>query len=262
MSGLTARKNIIVIREGKKVAAGDDVVVEAPLTIFLNGEELVTLLCTPEKRESLAIGFLYSAGLLTSLDDLVSLCLQDDGKAVRVELKNGGAPGGKLNGTLMGSPGCTREMILPGALAEPDDCPAGEDALLLTAGEIHFLMSELQERAALFKTTGGVHSAALSGGGKLLLFCEDISRHNAIDKIVGECLQRQISMDDKALLCSCRPSFGILLKAARLRLPLLVSRAAPSTLSIEMADSLNITLVGFVRGRRMNIYTHPRRITG
>lgn len=260
MSELIAKKRVTVIREGRKGAAGDDVAVEAPLTIRLNGEELVILLCTPEKRESLALGFLHSAGVLASYGDVTGMFLREDGKAVEVELKNRDMPGGKVYGGAAGFPGCPNGSSISGIFDALSGCPPEGDAVSLPAEMIYSLMGELQERAVLFRATGGVHSAALAGGGKILLFCEDISRHNAVDKIIGECLRQGICMDDKALLCSCRPSFGILLKAARLRLPLLISRSAPSTLSIELAERLNITLVGFVRDRRMNIYTHPRRV--
>lgn len=260
MAELTARKEITVIRDGERRLSGDDVVVEAPLTIYLNGKELVTLLCTPEKIESLALGFLRSEGLLSSLDDVTGLRLRDDRGAVEVELKNKSGLLEKLYGRRTITSGCGKGTVFFSALDALRSSPVRGDTVSLTAGEIHSLMGELQERSLLFKATGGVHSAALAGSGKILLFCEDIGRHNAVDKIIGECLQQRITMEDKALVCSGRLSSEILLKAAKLRLPVLISRAAPTTLSIELAESLNITLVGFVRGRRMNIYTHSYRV--
>jgi FdhD protein len=121
--------------------------------------------------------------------------------------------------------------------------------------------NELQQKALLFKATGGVHSAALADNEMLLYFYEDIGRHNAVDKIIGECLLNGTATDDKALFTSGRISSEIMLKAAKLKIQLIVSRAAPTSLSVELAEALNITLVGFVRGRRMNIYSHPWRIT-
>ncbi len=260
MTELTARKEITVVREGERNVTGDDVVVEAPLTIFLNGKELVTLLCTPEKLESLALGFLRSEGLLNSIDEVAGLRLHSDRGAVEVELKEKSGLLDKLYGRRTITSGCGKGTVFYSALDALRSSPLSGDEVSLTAGEIHSLMGELQERSSLFKATGGVHSAALAGGGKILLFCEDIGRHNAVDKIIGECLQQGMAMDDKVLVCSGRLSSEILLKAAKLRLPMLISRAAPTTLSIELAESLNITLVGFVRGRRMNIYTHPYRV--
>ena len=121
-------------------------------------------------------------------------------------------------------------------------------------------MKELQLRAELFRLTGGLHSAALCSAEKILYFCEDIGRHNAVDKLVGLCLKHEISLTDKVLVSSGRISSEILVKAAKLGIPILISRAAPTSLSIELAESLGITLIGFVRGRRCNIYTHQERV--
>lgn len=256
MFDLTAKKEITVIREGERIAAGDDVIVETPLSIRLNGKEVAVLPCTPERMECLALGYLYSGGYLNSLDDVAGIRMSGDSVTVEVELR-GGDPAGMdyRDGGI--SPGCGGGAARSGVPV----LPAG-DGSSITAGEIHTLMEELQERATLFRATGGAHSAALAGEGKILLFCEDISRHNAVDKIIGESLQQGIFMEDKALLCSCRLSLGIVLKGAGLRLPLLISRAAPTSLSIERAEALNMTLVGFVRGRRMSVYTHPYRVKG
>jgi FdhD protein len=121
-------------------------------------------------------------------------------------------------------------------------------------------MRSLQDKAAMFKETGGVHSAAVADLDRIIFFCEDIGRHNAVDKIAGQCLVDGVSLEDKVLITSGRLSSEMLLKAAKLQLPLLISRSAPTSLSIELAEALNITLVGFVRGRRMNIYTHAWRV--
>lgn len=259
MSDLTVKKGITVIRNGVRAAAADDVSVEAPLTIRLNGREAAVLLCTPEKMESLVLGCLYSRGHIASLDDVADMCLLKDGVTMEVELKYGGGPEEGFKGRA-GGPECGGSPFFSGAPGVPPLQPVRNDTLTVAAGEIHLLMEELQARASLFRNTGGAHSAALAGEGRILLFCEDIGRHNAVDKIIGESLRRGAPVGDKALLCSCRLSLGILQKAARLGLPLLISRAAPTSLSIERADALNITLVGFVRENRMNIYTHPYRV--
>jgi FdhD protein len=107
-----------------------------------------------------------------------------------------------------------------------------------------------------------VHSAALADSEKIIFFYEDIGRHNAIDKIIGECLLGSVSTDDKIIVTSGRLSSEVLLKAAKLKIQLLISRSAPTSLSVEIAETLNITLVGFVRGQRMNIYSHAWRVIG
>lgn len=257
---LIARKEVTVIRGGERKVNADAVVVEAPLEIYLQGRKLVTLLCTPEKRKSLALGFLRSGGLIGSLDDVAGIRLSKGGEAVEVELKEKGAAqfsperivtSGGIGGQALHDPRMARRL--------PPVPPGGSP---ISAERIGALMSSLQERALIFRATGGMHSAALADRGGLLVFSEDIGRHNAVDKIIGESLLQGIPLPGKMLVCSGRLGSEILLKAARMQLPLLISKAAPTTLSIELAEALNITLIGFVRQGRMNIYSHPGRVQG
>ncbi len=239
----------------------DRVVVEAPVTIYLNGKELVTLLCTPEKIDCLALGFLRSEGLLTTLDDLSSIRVREEEGLVEVELKNRSDVAEKLYGKRTVTSGCGKGTIFFNVLDSLRSKPL-TGKMQVTADTIHSLMNDLQQKADLFRTTGGVHSAALADSEKIIYFYEDIGRHNAIDKIIGECLLGSVSTDDKIIISSGRLSSEVLLKAAKLQIQLLVSRAAPTSLSIELAETLNITLVGFVRGQRMNIYSHAWRVIG
>jgi hypothetical protein len=140
VTGLTTRKEITVIREGERIVTGDEVVVETPLTIYLNGEELVTLLCTPDKMESLALGFLRSEGLLTSLDDVVGLRLREDGGAVEVELKNKSVLAEKLYGRRTITSGCGKGTVFFSALDALRSRPVSGDTVSLTADEIRSLM--------------------------------------------------------------------------------------------------------------------------
>ena len=126
---------------------------------------------------------------------------------------------------------------------------------------VYSLISGMQGRANFFKLTGGVHSCALvNKQGSIILFSEDISRYNTIDKILGEAFVNDITTEDKIILTSCRITSGILRKIIIGKLPIVISRAAPTDLAIKLAKRMGITLVGFVRGKRMNIYTHPERI--
>jgi FdhD protein len=119
---------------------------------------------------------------------------------------------------------------------------------------------EFIERSELFKATGGVHGAALCDADNLLIFSEDIGRHNAVDKIFGECILKDISMDNRIIITSGRVSSEILLKVARASIPLLISKSATTNLAVKLANELGVTLIGFVRGERMNVYTHRWRI--
>jgi FdhD protein len=112
----------------------------------------------------------------------------------------------------------------------------------------------------LFRSTGGAHAAALCEEGRVLVFKEDIGRHNAVDKVFGECLIKGIEADGKILLTSGRISSEILLKAVRRGIAILASRSAPTSLAVQFAEKAGMALVGFVRGRRMNIYSNAYRI--
>jgi FdhD protein len=239
----------------------DRVVIEAPVTIYLNGKELVTLLCTPEKIDCLALGFLRSEGLLATIDDLSSLRIREEEGLVEVELKNKSDITEKLYGKRTVTSGCGKGTVFFNVLDSLRSKPL-TGKMQVSSNTIHCLMNDLQHKADLFKTTGGVHSAALADSEKIIFFYEDIGRHNAIDKIIGECLINSISTDDKIIVSSGRLSSEILLKAAKLKIQMLVSRAAPTSLSIELAETLNITVIGFVRGKRMNIYSHAWRVIG
>jgi FdhD protein len=255
----TAEKNVTRIDGDRREDVGDQVVIEAPLTIYLNGSELVTLLCTPEKIDCLALGFLRSEGFVTALDDLKSVRPRAEEGLVEVELKDQKGLEEKLFGKRTITSGCGKGTIFYNVLDSLRSAPL-TGTLKISAAKVWELNGELQKKALLFKTTGGVHSAALADSEQLLYFHEDIGRHNAVDKIIGECLLNGTATEDKALFTSGRLSSEILLKAAKLKIQLIVSRAAPTSLSVELAEALNITLVGFVRGRRMNIYSHPWRV--
>ncbi len=252
-------KQIVLWREGTKETAADAITVEAPMTIFVNGEELVTLLCTPEDMDLLALGFLRSEGLLTSMDEVAALRVKEREGLVEVELKDRSNLAARLYGKRTITSGCGKGTVFFQALDALRSRPVNSE-ITLAPEQARQLMRQLQEKAVLFKETGGVHSAAVADTKKIIFFYEDIGRHNAVDKIIGRCLLEKITLEDKILVTSGRLSSEMLLKAAKLQLPILLSRSAPTTLSVELAEAMNITMVGFVRGRRMNIYTHEWRI--
>ncbi len=256
------QKRIVRIRSGENGTTeelDDQVIVEAPVTIYLNGSELVTLLCTPEKIDCLALGFLRSEGLLTSMDDLDAIRVQEDKSLVEIDLKSKADLVEKLYGKRTVTSGCGKGTVFFNVL-DSLRSSALEGTLEIAPDRVISLMESLQDQAEVFKKTGGVHSAALASREQILYFYEDIGRHNAIDKIIGECMLDGIATDDKIIISSGRLSSEILLKTVKLKIQMLISRAAPTSLCIELAEKLNVTLVGFVRGRRLNIYSHPWRI--
>ncbi len=252
-------KRITKIRGNERTETEDYITVESPVTIYLNGNELVTLLCTPEKIDLLAIGFLRSEGLLSHHDEVESLRIDEEQGFVYVELKEKTGLAEKLYGKRTVTSGCGKGTVFFNVLDSLRSKPLTGKLVLDTATVIS-LINELQQKSELFRITGGVHSAALADKSGILFFHEDIGRHNAIDKIIGECILAGISTRDKIIISSGRLSSEILLKAAKLEIQLILSRSAPTSLTIDLADSLNITLVGFIRGSRMNVYTHKWRV--
>ena len=121
-------------------------------------------------------------------------------------------------------------------------------------------MKKLEEKSLTFKNTGGVHSCALCSQESIEVLAEDIGRHNAVDKVFGECFMRGIFTQNKAILTSGRVSSEILIKVAKRKIPIIASHSAPTNLAVDLAERLNITLIGFVRGKRINIYTHNYRV--
>ncbi len=256
----TSMLEIVRIRDQERTVEEDRVIVEYPLTIVLNDQEFVTLLCSPSRMDCLAVGFLRSEGLVTAAADLESVQVDPERGMVFVQTRTQTDLMEKLYGKRTITSGCGKGTIFFHVLDSLQSKPV-DSAVEVNAANLHRLMSALHERSILYKTTGGVHIAALATPDELLFCHEDIGRHNAVDKIVGECVLNDLPIDDKILLSSGRLTSEIVIKGAKLRFPFIVSRSAPTSLSVELARQLGITLVGFLRGRRMNIYAHAERIT-
>ena len=248
---------ILRVTEQGKSQSEDTVVREFPLTIILNNQELVTLLCSPKDLDYLAVGFLASEGLLKSKDEIKKITVNDQIGAVRVEIKKDFAS--ELSFKRLITSGCGRGTSLY-SVADTKGQLKVESQIAISALNVFTMVKEFQQRSQIFRTTGGVHSAALCDTEGILVFSEDIGRHNAIDKIFGECILRDIPTDDHIIITSGRISSEILLKIAKRNVPILISKAAPTNLGISLANDLGVTLVGFVRGKRMNVYANGWRV--
>lgn len=256
----TTEAHVVQIIEKERTEKDDVVAREFALTIVLNGQELVTMLCSPTQLKYLALGFLASEGLIRNKEDIKKVLLNERRGAVRVETKGELAIDGEMIFKRAITSGCGKGTAFYSVADTLYQVPV-ESKIEISAQTLFSLMKEFQHNSGVFKLTGGVHSAALCDKDDILIFSEDIGRHNAVDKILGQCFWEGIPTEDRIVLTSGRISSEILSKMAKRGIPIVVSRSAPTDLAIRTAESLGITLIGFVRGKRMNIYANDWRIT-
>ena len=252
-------KTIVRIDSDGRKTQEDLIIREHALTITLNDRQFVTMLCSPCDLEALGVGFLLSEGVVKSLEDMESFSLSDDESEFHVWLKDESVLGEELFGKRAITSGCGRGSMFYSIMDALDFQEISSNTKAPADAISHF-SSELQSMSTLYKSTGGAHSAALCSQSEVLVFKDDIGRHNAVDKVFGECLMTGIETGGKILMVSGRISSEILLKSVRSGIAIVASRAAPTSLAVEFAEKAGITLVGFVRGRRMNIYSNAGRI--
>ncbi|MBZ2174743.1 formate dehydrogenase accessory sulfurtransferase FdhD [Schnuerera sp. xch1] len=242
-------KREIVIEED------DIVVIEYPFTIFVNDKEIITLLCSPNSLKELTVGFLYSEAFISSLSDIEKIIIDEQKGIGYVYINNISEFNEKLRGKRTITSGCGKGTLFYNVL-DSFKSKKIEHLLAVRIDNIKKLMSQFNKKSELFLNTGGVHGCAMCTVHDIIMFEEDIGRHNALDKILGRVLLDEINTKDKIILTSGRISSEILIKMAKRQVPVIVSRSAPTSLAVEMAEKLRITLIGFVRGEKMNIYTN------
>lgn len=246
--------------ENGAISSVDDIVVkEYALTIILDGEEFITLLCTPSSLDCLAVGFLLSESIIKSKADIKRIRIDEEKGIAEVNTFDSSLIAKKLHGKRTMTTGCGKGTTFYNAV-DSLNCRKVSGAAELNAHNILDLMKDFNKRSELFLNTGGVHSVALASDTGIILFHEDVGRHNAMDKIVGEASLKDIELYDKVVLTSGRVSSEMLIKAAKGQIPVIVSRSAPTDLAVELAGQLGITVIGFARGQRMNIYCNSERI--
>lgn len=238
----------------------DPVVTEARVELVVNdGAYRQGAMCSPDDLDAWAVGFLLSEGVLERREQLDSIeVLADEGRilvrgdfdadvlaALQQRWTRGTDCGG--GGTSHDVDWGPYERVGPGPV--------------IAAQRLCQIAKDLQSRAKLWKQTGGVHACALAGGEGILLFAEDVGRHNAFEKVVGRALLEGIDVADKFVLMTGRASALIVSKAAVCGVAMLVSRSSVTDLGIKLARRFGITLVGFLRGRRLNVYTGHERVT-
>lgn len=244
--------------EFKKWESRDsETIVETPVSLTVNGQVWLTFMCTPVDLEAMAVGFLYNEGIIETMNEVQDVRVCEHGDNVDVWLNHSVEQPTSWRRTS----GCTGGITAVDALARVDVSFDG-DRPRFPPEAIGFLVEQLFEAQSLYRETGGVHTSALSDGEKIIIAAEDIGRHNTLDKISGLCLMNGVSPDIRILITTGRISSEMLQKAARMNVPILISRTSPSSLSIEMVERYGITLIGYARKHRFNVYTNAQRVEG
>ena len=254
--------------EGSSACEVDDVLaVEEPLEFRLDQITISLTMRTPGDDFELAAGFLFAEDLIAGAEDILSISRPADGNPNVVEVRR--TPEAEVNH----SPG-KRNFLMTSACGvcgkasleelERNACPAlAPDSLHVDSGIIRQLPDRLRAAQAVFQSTGGLHAAALFDfNGELQAVREDVGRHNAVDKLIGAALlNRQTPLSRRILLVSGRASFELVQKALMASIPLLAAVGAPSSLAVATAEKAGMTLIGFLRDDRFNVYSGAGRIT-
>lgn len=224
----------------------DYIVSEFPLGLVVNSKYENTFLCTPSNLEELITGYLCFKNLIRHKEDIIELKFDNSSRMAYVKIKQ--PKFSENENTIYLN---EYDFIKTNAVSN--------NTLKIKATQIYDFMN-LNLKSQLFADTAGVHNISIYDKNKLVISCEDVARHNAMDKAIGYCILNNIPLDDKIIFVSGRLSFEMIRKVARVNIPIVVAKSATTALAIETAQKLNITLVGFVRGKKMNIYTNPHRI--
>ncbi len=232
-----------------------DTIVESPVSLTVNGEVWLTFMCTPVNLEAMSVGFLYNEGVIESMGEVEDVRVCEHGDNVDVWLNRSVEQPRSWRRTS----GCTGGVTAVDLLARPDVSFNG-DQPRVTPEVIGHLVELLFESQELYRETGGVHTSALSDGERIVFVAEDIGRHNTLDKLAGLCLMNDEWPSERVLITTGRISSEMLQKAARIQAPIIISRTSPSSLSIEMAERYGITLIGYARRDRFNVYSNVQRV--
>lgn len=245
-------KKIIIFKSDSKQQIDDILAIEKKIKIFINDQEIVSLSASPIYVKELITGFLKTEEILKGDWCHEKISIYDNGKEIEVKV------------SLEGFVSLENKTITSGCMSSvsfiTDLKSKIEDDLKINPEKLFTLFKDFQTNSLLFKKTGCIHAAGLADENNILFIAEDVGRHNAVDKVIGWALLNKLSFKRKIMLVSGRISSEMVLKTAKWKIPMIVSRTAPTSLAVELADKVNLTIIGFLRGNRFNIYTSPERI--
>ncbi|NUP10456.1 MAG: formate dehydrogenase accessory sulfurtransferase FdhD [Polyangiaceae bacterium] len=265
---MTTRASVLAYSGASSLRRDDALSEEEPLEIQVGGVPIAVVMRTPGHDAELAVGFLVTERVVHEARDVVSArhCStvrdpESEENVMRIVLREGiDPPLEQLRRNTYASSSCgvCGKASIESVMATGGPISRGD---VTTTAVLYGLPDELRRAQRGFDATGGLHAAGLfDTGGKMLLVREDVGRHNAVDKVVGAHVLASGSFDDTILLVSGRISFEIVQKAAAARIALVAGISAPTSLAVRAADALAITVVGFLRGETMNVYTRPERV--
>ncbi|MGB5919112.1 formate dehydrogenase accessory sulfurtransferase FdhD [Arcobacter sp.] len=253
-------KSVIIdkISENEAVEFNDVTIDESRLNLYLNGEKTISMMCIPVDQDAHAIGFLMSENVISDIDDIEEFTVSEDG--LRVDIKANINEGSLENlykeKTLVS--GCGGGIT--GNIAGNVEVAFNQVSFQVKPETISSEVKKFYAESELYKLTGCVHKAMIYLLDGTTVTAEDIGRHNAIDKVVGKCKIKRLDTTKSILFVSGRLSSEMVIKAVMHRLPIIVSRTAPTYLGVQTAHKHGVTLIGFARGKKMNLYTHSGRI--
>lgn len=222
--------NIVKVKEDKSFFVDDEVIVENELKIFVNNDFVTRLLCSPKDLENLIIGYLFTLSYIKNTDDIKSININEN-KA---------------------------DVFLNDSLSDKTQYEIRK--IKIDRNKLFELSSIFQNKSEVFKRTGGAHSVGLIKDFQIINFVEDVSRSNAVDKLIGYILKERIDISDKFIFTSCRVSEQIIEKVKKIGFSLLVSQSSPTSRAVDISRKNNINLIGFARGERFNIYNRNENL--
>ncbi len=251
----------IDLSTGKAKRLVDYVAEETPLHLYVNSTFWATILCSPTSLKELAVGHLLSEGIVKSIDEIEQVNLKENENTCIVKLE----PNVKVEDRIRISRLHARVITSACGSSLPyqytGKTPTVESDLKVNSKVIFDSVNQLNFKAEGFRQTGGLHVAAIyKSDGSLVALAEDVGRHNAVDKVIGIAALGRVEFGECFLALSGRISGDVAFKAAKVGLPIIASLAAALSSGIASAEGSNVTLAGFVRGKRLNIYTNPERI--
>lgn len=255
----TYNYTVTKVKGDRKFSFEDTLIREVRLDIVINGERIASLMATPVDQEALAVGYLISENILACVEDIETISLEDDGMTVSLTARINDDAVERLNTEGVVISGCGRSKT---ANINPDtiDAMVNRNDFYLLASVISEEMNGFFQYCKLYEQTGSVHTAKLYIDGGEYFIAEDIAQHSTVDKVIGKAKLAGVDTANAVLMVSGRLSSEMVAKAVMYQIPILISRTASTCLGVQIAEKFGLTLVGFARENRMNIYTHDRRI--